>query len=89
MKVVIERKKNFDHIVGQEFKDVYGEYEEALAKTRIGEIVDEYEAHLGINGFELTDQDKMNDIEAVTYLHEGTYDFDCGDFTYYIEILGE
>ena len=86
MKVVISKKNNYEHIVGEEWKEVYGEYEEHTACEHIQEIVEEYEAGIKANGHELDDQDKMNDIEATTNLHAGEYDFDCGDYTYYIEI---
>lgn len=86
MKITIKKRKNFEHIVGDEFTEVYGEYEESAAKQEIRKITEEYESDLNANGHELDDQDKMNDIEATTNLHAGEYDFDCGDFTYYITI---
>lgn len=86
MKVIIEYKKNHEGVIGKERKEVYGEYEERLAKEHIEEIVEEHEAYLHENGLVLEDQDTMNDIEAATNLHEGEYYFDVGDFTYYITI---
>lgn len=86
MKVTISKKNNFEHIVNEEWQEVFEEYEEAVAKEEITRITEEYEDNLNANGHELTDQDKMNDIEATTNLHEGEYDFDCGDYTYCITI---
>jgi len=88
MKVTIEHKKNHEHIVGKEWKEVYeGDNEEKFATRDIQEAVEEYEANLNANGFELgDDQDKVNEVYAVTELQEGEYSFDCGDFTYYITI---
>lgn len=88
MRITVRKRRNFDHIVGEEFSVVYGEYEMGMAKEEITRITEEYENELNVNGFELDDQDKMNDIEAATNLHEGEYDFDCGDLTYYISIEG-
>ena len=85
-KVTIEKRNNYDHIVGEEYEVVYGEYEESSAKEAAWEIANEYESSLNENGHELDDQDKMNDIEAITNLHVGEYDFNCGDYTYYITI---
>lgn len=89
MKVTIEYRKNHEGIVGKEWEEVYGEYEERLAKEEIVRITEEYEAAINADGFELDDQDKMNDIEAATNLHEGEYDFNVGDFTYYITVKNE
>lgn len=85
MKVIIEYRKNHEGVIGKEWKEVYGEYEERFAKEEIVRITEEYEAYLNENDVDL-DQDKMNDIEASTNLHEGEYDFNVGDFTYYINI---
>ena len=86
MKVVISKKKNHEGVIGKEFEEVYGEYEIDAALEHIKEITEEYESELNANGFELTDNDKVNDIYSVSELINGLYDFDCGDFTYYIEI---
>lgn len=86
MKVTIEYRKNHEGIVGKEWKEVYGEYGKKFAKEHIEQITEEHKAYLNENGLELEDQDTMNDIEASTDLHEGTYYFDVGDFTYYIKI---
>ena len=87
--VEIEYRKNHEGIIGKEWTEVYGEYEERFANEHIQEIVEEYEANINAGGLELDDQDKMNDIEAVMNLKDGEYDFDCGDFTYYINIKEE
>ena len=83
--VQISYKKNHEGIFGKEWEVSYGEYEERFAKEEIVRIIEAYEAYLNKNDFDL-DQDKMNDIEAATNLHDGEYDFNMGDFTYYIEI---
>lgn len=86
MKITIEKKKYHDGVIGEEYREVYGEYEEEAARKHIQEIVWEYEDNLNSSGFELTDNDKINDIYSVVELIEGEYDFDCGDFIYYITI---
>ena len=86
MELIISKKKNHEGIIGHEYKEVYGEYEVDTSKKHIQEIVWEYEDNLSSSGFELTDNDKVNDIYSVSELINGLYDFDCGDFTYYIEI---
>ncbi|HCN7007084.1 TPA: hypothetical protein N6134_005042 [Escherichia coli] len=86
--VIVERSKSVEHIVGTEFKSYYREsdHELALAEKEITRIHDEYEGYLNENGHELDDQDKMNDMEATINLIPGIYEFDCGDFIYYIHI---
>lgn len=85
-KFIIEKKNNFKHIIGKEYTDTFSEYQEQLAKEVAWEVANEYEAYINSNGHELDDQDKINDIEAITNLKSGEYSFDCGDFTYYITI---
>lgn len=86
MKTVIEYKKNAEHISGKEWEEAYDEFDEGTAKEETRRIAEEYEASINANGFEMEDQDDMNDVEAIRDLIEGEYDFDCGDFTYYITI---
>ena len=73
----LKEEKKFDHIIGEEYTITFGVYEEARAKEVAWEIANEYEGYLNANGHELDDQDKMNDIEAITNLHVGEYDFEC------------
>lgn len=86
MKVIIDKRKNFDHIVTDEYREVYDEYEGNPAYDHITSIIDEYISELNSKGFELTDQDKMNDIEAATNFKIGEYEFSLDDYTYYITI---
>lgn len=86
MKTVIECRKNHEHIVGNEWKEEFDQYDEGTAKRETLKIADEYEASINADGHEMDDQDDMNNDEAVRNLVPGEYDFDCGDFTYYVTI---
>lgn len=83
---IIEKRGNHDHITNENFKEVYTEYEEVTYSKQAQDAVEEYEASINADGFDMDDQDDMNDVEAVTNLVTGDYSFDCGDYTYFITI---
>ena len=85
MQIIISKKNNHEHIVGREFEEVYDKFDVQFAKQQILEVVSEFEKSVNLNGLEIEQEDR-NEIEAVTSLKEGFYSFDCGDYTYYIEI---
>lgn len=74
--VKIEKKKIYDHIIGEEYTEVYHEsdYELDFAKEHIIEILNEYDDHAD------------DDMKDVLNLEEGFYSFNCGDFDYHITI---
>lgn len=85
MIIIIEKRKNHEHIVIDEYKETYGEFEESFAKEHIYDVVNEFETYVNNNGDDLQDANKK-EINEVVNLVPNDYYFDCGDFTYYITI---
>lgn len=86
IRVSIEKRKNYKHIVGKEKKEVFGdgEIEEKLALHSIREVIWDYQDYISLNGSEVEETEKIKNCQA---LKTGFYVFDCGDFSYYIEII--
>lgn len=77
-KLVIEKVKKFDHIIGKEFKHEYAVNDKADLEYYIDEIYGDMDG-------EQTDyhEEELNDIHA---LKNGDYSIDQGDFIVNVEI---
>jgi hypothetical protein len=74
----VERRKNYEHVIGKEFKEKYVAKDERDIRLYIGEYLD------NLYG-EVYDQHE-NDIESIYNLKNGFYAIDDGDFTLYVDI---
>lgn len=85
MNITIERKRKYNHIIGEEFERTYSKHEIKMAKNEIDEAIYEFEGFCANNSMQLDDFE-IEEIEKVQKLKNGFYDFDCGDFVYYVTI---
>lgn len=86
MRIVIEKRKNHEHNAMNEEKEIFEEFEQHLARKELQAVADEYEANINAQGFEMEDQDDMNNVQAILNLVPDEYDFNCGYFTYFVTI---
>lgn len=77
-------EKNHDHIINypKVNKELSLENHDTMVNEWVDDIVDDFEAFK--EG--LYPDYVKEELEGFKALNKGSYDFDCGDFTYYIEI---
>ncbi|MBL4952053.1 hypothetical protein JK635_07495 [Neobacillus sp. YIM B02564] len=78
MLLTIEKRKNHQHIIGEEFKDAYSVRTEKDIEIMLGKEIENLDS-------EVYEQHEK-EIESIYNLEVGFYTIDQGDFTYYIEI---
>lgn len=83
--IKIEKKNNHEHIIGEEFEREYTVEELEGAKSEIEACINDFTDFINLNGNELEDweQEEVDNLES---LKDGSYDLNCGDYTYYIEV---
>lgn len=87
MKLIVERRRSHEGVVGKEtHKEFNLPYEREAASKVLNDMLDEIDTYHANNDTEIHPVESEY-IEDVKRLKEGFYSFDVGDFVYYIEII--
>ena len=89
MKLIVERRKSHEGIIGKETREEFNlSYEKEAAIQAIYDVLNEIDTYHANNDTEIHPIESEY-IEDVKRLKEGFYSFNVGDFVYYVEIISE